>query len=202
VANLKEFKGVDLILIASSTGGPVALETIFKELTKEIQIPILVVQHMPREFTNVLAQTLNKKCALTVEEAKEGEVISKGRILIAPGGVHMTVTSVGSLRKVHLRNSPYVNGVRPAADVLFKSIAQNYPGSRVLTVILTGMGSDGLAGVEELKKNCNCYCMTQSKDSCVVYGMPKSVFEAGLSDEIVELQDIAMRLKQLVLSRR
>jgi len=195
---INQFKGADLIVVASSTGGPVALETIFKQLTNEVKIPILVVQHMPREFINMMAKALDKKCALTVEEAKEGQVISNNKVLIAPGGFHLTVSSEGNIKKVRLKSTPHVNGVRPAADVLFKSVAEHYAGKKVIAVILTGMGSDGMRGVKELKKNCHCYCITQSKDSCAVYGMPKSVFEAGLSDEVVALEDIAARLKQLV----
>jgi len=193
-----EFYRADLVLIASSTGGPDALKVICSELTEEVQRPFLVVQHMPPDFTGALARSLNKKSGLTIEEAKDGDVLEKGKMLIAPGGAHMILSANGIKKTVHMINAPYVNGVRPSADVLFRSVAENWVGSNVLAVILTGMGSDGVAGVEILKKKCNCYCITQSESTCVVYGMPKSVFEAGLSDEAVDLQHIAMRIKQLV----
>ena len=189
----------DLILIASSTGGPAALEMLLKQLPGTFPIPILIVQHMPPEFTNVFAQTLDKKCQMQVREAKNGDLVQTGQIVIAAGGMHMTVgrQESGGM-EIRLNNSPFVNGVRPSADVLFNSVAKAYEGKNLLAVILTGMGNDGVQGVGEMKKNCYCHCITQSEETCVVYGMPRCVVEAGLSDETADMADIAGRICQIV----
>ncbi|HYE82406.1 MAG TPA: CheB methylesterase domain-containing protein [Clostridia bacterium] len=194
---------IELVVIASSTGGPTALDTVFSQLPADIKVPILIVQHMPPEFTGVLAQTLCKKYSLDVKEGSDGDRVEPGRIIIAPGGMHMTVSSSkGFGNEIRLLNTPYVNGVRPSADVLFSSVAKEYKGKGVLAVVLTGMGNDGTQGIREMKEECNCYCITQSESSCVVYGMPKCVYEAGLSDEVGELKEIAFRMYQIVRGRR
>ena len=196
-----KWNGADVIVIASSTGGPAALETVFSQIPASFNKPILVVQHMPAEFTKILAQTLNKKYALPVSEGKEGDPVKGGHALVAPGGWHMKIDAgSNSLGRLRMENTPYVNGVRPSADVLFRSVANVYRGMNILAVILTGMGNDGLIGVSEIKKSCNCYCLTQSERSCVVYGMPRTVYEAGLSDEVADLKDIAGRICQLAQS--
>lgn len=200
---LDHWDEADIVLIASSTGGPAALETVFSQIPKHFEKPILVVQHMPAEFTKILAQTLDKKYHMSVREGKEEELIKGGYAAIAPGGLHMRVNLAGgSLKTIKLDCTPFVNGVRPSADILFTSAAQAYSGKNVLVIILTGMGNDGLAGVSELKKNCNCYCITQSERTCIVYGMPRSVYEAGLSDEVADLNDIAGRMCQIATLRR
>lgn len=194
--------GIDLILVASSTGGPVALGTVFGALPPGTYCPILIVQHMPPEFTNQMAQTLSRKYSWNIVEGKEGETVADGKIILAPGGRHLTLEAAeGGERTVRLLDTGYVNGVKPSADVLFRSVADVCKGRNVLAVILTGMGNDGTQGVVELKKNCNCYCITQSERTCVVYGMPKCVYEAGLSDEVADLKDIACRVHQIVFER-
>lgn len=189
------WRGADLIVIASSTGGPAALEKICSEIPGDLNKPVFIVQHMPPQFTKILAETLDKKSKLHVVEGEEGMLIKEGQVVIAPGGLHMrTGVSKGSEKIIELENTPYVNGVKPSADVLFRSVAEVYAGRNVLAVILTGMGNDGMKGVEELKQRCNCYCVTQSENSCVVYGMPRSVYEAGLSNETADLRVMAERI--------
>jgi len=200
VAGKKALSGVDLVVIASSTGGPVALETICKNLPAGFSKPVLVVQHMPAEFTRKLAQSLDKKCALPVVETEE-DLVKPGRVMIAPGGVHTTVIRSGSSKVIKLKATPPVNGVRPSADVLFRSVARAYQGERILAVILTGMGSDGVSGIKEMKKTCDCYCLVQSEKTCVVYGMPGNVVSAGLADEVEDLNMIPSRLLQIVSGR-
>lgn len=197
----KRVVGADLVVIASSTGGPVALETICAKLPAGFDRPILVVQHMPPEFTKKLAQWLDKKCQLPVVEAADGDKVAPGRIMIAPGGVHMTVARRGAESFIGLENTPPVNGVRPAADVLFRSVAGAWRGKRVLAVILTGMGSDGTEGVREMKRACDCYCMVQSEKTCVVYGMPQSAVNAGLADDVQGLGDIPAHIQKIVSGR-
>jgi len=194
----KRLTGVDLLLVASSTGGPSALEKLFVSFSENISVPLLIVQHMPPKFTNVLAKSLDKKTNIFFEEAQEGDIIKPGHGIVAPGGMHMMVITDGALKKVVLSKSEYVNGVRPAADVLFKSVAQEYQGARILALILTGMGCDGLEGVRELKEKCFCYCITQSEKNCVIYGMPRCVFEAGLSDEELDVEDMAERIQYII----
>lgn len=184
-------RDLDLIVIAASTGGPDALESVLSKLPKTFQQPILIVQHMPKDFTKILANILDQKCHLQVREAQQGDVIDAGRVLIAPGGQQMLVKrGIGNKLIIELKDEPYVNGLRPSADVLFQSVAQVCKEKNVLAIILTGMGRDGKNGVIEMKKSCNCYCIAQSEGTCIVYGMPSSVVEAGLADDSVDLESI------------
>lgn len=191
----------DLVLIASSTGGPVALEKIIPELSADFPKPVLVVQHMPPEFTRVFSESLNRKSRIPVEEAKEGDAITPGKVLIAPGGYHMEVKRVSAAKRlVHLEQSEPVCGVRPSADVLFASAASAYEKMNILAAVLTGMGKDGTGGVAALKAKTNCRCITQSEKTCVVYGMPRSICESGFSDGAFDLEDIAAQI-ELTVSR-
>lgn len=190
---------IDLILIASSTGGPVALEKLFSSFPTEIRKPILIVQHMPPDFTKLLAQKLEEKYHLNFNEAMDNEIVKADKILIAPGGKHMVIETRDDREKiVKLINTGYVNGVKPSADVLFQSVANTYKGKNILVVVLTGMGNDGTQGIRTLKNSCNCYCLTQSESTCVVYGMPKCVVQEGLSDEVIDLEKISSRIRQII----
>lgn len=190
--------GIDLVLIAASTGGPVALTTLLSGLSEEFLTPILVVQHMPVEFTKIFAENLDKKCSMKVLEAKNDDIIRAGQVMIAPGGYHMILKKLeGSVKKIGILDSDYVNGVRPAADVLFESVAKEYAGARILCIILTGMGTDGKEGVASLKRACQCYCITQSEASSVIFGMPGSVVQAKLSDEVLDINKIAQRMLEI-----
>ncbi|MGE5404014.1 MAG: chemotaxis-specific protein-glutamate methyltransferase CheB [Candidatus Saccharibacteria bacterium] len=194
--------GVDLVVVASSTGGPQSLDVFCRGLQSGLNAPVLIVQHMPPDFTRLLAQALDGKCALTVSEGQAGDIIENRHVYIAPGGRHMTVRNPdGSRRVIEIIDTEPVNGVRPAADVLFESVARAYEGKRVLAVVLTGMGSDGKNGIELIKRKCKCYCITQSEGTCVVYGMPKSVYDAGLSDEVADLQNISARVMDIAAGR-
>jgi two-component system chemotaxis response regulator CheB len=188
-------KRIDLVIIAASTGGPHALEVVLGKLPENFQHPILIVQHMPPVYTKILANMLDVKCHLSVREAKQGDVITAGQVLIAPGGHHMLVKKGNDNKySVELKEEPCINGLRPSADVLFQSVAQAYKGKNVLIVILTGMGRDGKIGVMEIKKECSCYCIAQSEGTCVVYGMPHAVVESGLADESIDLESIGKRI--------
>lgn len=188
----------DVVLIAASTGGPAALDKVIPRLHGDLPRPVLVVQHMPSGFTAMLAQTLNSKSALPVTEAREGDEAVPGHVLIAPGGYHMTVRPGNRRPVIHLTRSEPVCGVRPSADVLFASAAESYAGRKVLTVVLTGMGRDGTDGVARLKRSADCRCLIQSRETCVVFGMPGSVQEAGLCDEVYGIDAVAARIEQLV----
>jgi len=166
-------------------------------LPANFPVPVLIVQHMPAYFTKSLAESLNKKSALTVIEAPENAEIRSGTVYIAPGGKHMIVRNVNGIRVIGYSDAPPENSCRPSADVLFRSVALHYGDTGVLSIILTGMGNDGCHGVRVLKKY-KCYCITQSESSCVVYGMPRAVDEAGLSDQSLPLEQIPSRMQLLV----
>ncbi|MCL2488075.1 MAG: hypothetical protein FWE80_05260, partial [Oscillospiraceae bacterium] len=178
----------ELVLIAASTGGPLALEQILSGLKADFPVPILVVQHMPAHFTSTLAQHLDQKATLRVKLAENREPLAAGTVYIAPGGVHMKLDAKNQIR---VDDSPPINGVRPAADILFESVADYFSGTSVLAVVLTGMGCDGERGLAQLKEKRECYCLAQSERTCVVYGMPRAVIENGLADKIVDLDKMA-----------
>ncbi len=193
---------IDVLAIGISTGGPDALAQLVPQLPVDLDVPILLVQHMPPVFTKSLAESLNRKSAISVREAVDAEPIEANTILIAPGGRHMVVRShldaaTGQRSAVvGLNDSPPENNCRPAVDTLFRSVAAYY-GGNVLAVIMTGMGSDGCEGIRAMKRK-GCLCLTQGEASCVVYGMPRAVDEAGLSDERVALKDLSTRISTLV----
>ena len=185
----------ELVLIASSTGGPLALEGILSGLKPDFPVPVLIVQHMPVHFMENLAMHLNKKSGLNVKIAENGETVTAGTVYIAPGGLHM---KLDSKNKVALDESPPVNGIRPAADVLFRSVAESFKGSGILAIVLTGMGADGEKGIKELKKKQNCFTIVQSEQTCVVYGMPRMVEESGLADMILDLDQIPPEIENML----
>lgn len=189
---------VDVIAIGSSTGGPNALATVLDGLPGDLSVPVLIVQHMPPVFTKLLAERLNRSSALTVLEAQDGMPIRPGEALIAPGGYHMTVATAGLERKVQLNQEPPENSCRPSVDALFRSVAHIY-GANTQAVIMTGMGKDGLEGCRLLRQQ-NARILSQDEASCVVWGMPKAVCDAGLADRIVPLGDIHVELISAVRS--
>jgi len=182
----------DMILIAASTGGPSALEFIITELPASLTVPIVIIQHMPEHFIGTMAQNMNRKSKLKVKVAEDNEIVSAGTVYVAPGGVH---TRLGIRRKIALDDSAPIGGLRPAADVLFESVSDTIAVKKVLVVILTGMGSDGCEGLRKLKSKKDCYCIIQSEQTCVVYGMPRVVEEAGLADKILDLDQISTAIE-------
>ncbi len=184
----------ELALIASSTGGPQALEVVLTALSGSFPVPILVVQHMLPNFTEAFAQSLDKKSELKIKLAEAGELVSRGTVYIAPDGTHM---ALNAQRRISLFYAPPVNGIRPTADALFESVANNLPPCGVLAVVLTGMGRDGEKGLRRIKARHSCFCLAQSAKTCVVYGMPRAVVEAGLADRILDLSQIAGEMERL-----
>jgi two-component system chemotaxis response regulator CheB len=188
----------DVLGIGVSTGGPNALGELIPALPADLGVPVLVVQHMPPLFTASLAEHLNRNSRLPVHEAVEGEPVLPGRVYIAPGGKHMVLRRAREADQaiIGLNENPPENSCRPSVDVLFRSMAAHY-GGNILAVVMTGMGSDGCEGVRAMKR-AGCRCLTQSEETCVVYGMPMVVDEAGLSDERVPLPLLASRIARLV----
>ena len=175
-----------ILVVASSTGGPQALQSFLPAVADEIDAPILVVQHMPATFTTILAEHLNAAMQVQCAEAVHREPIVSKRVYVAPGGQHMRIVKAASgAFEIALDEKPPVNFCRPAADPLFESAATHY-GDRALGVVLTGMGTDGQNGSEQIV-NAGGRIFAQDKDSCVVWGMPRAVTEAGLADEVASL---------------
>ena len=180
---------VEIVVIGISTGGPQGLKLMIPRLPATLPVPIAVVLHMPVGYTDMYAQKLNEACELTVKEAAEGDELAPGMVLIAPAGRHLLFRRVGERVVAHLDLRPLDTPHRPAADVLFQSAAEVF-GARTLAIVMTGMGSDGREGAAWVKAK-GGQVLTEAEESCVVYGMPRSVVEAGLSDASVALEQMA-----------
>ena len=185
-------KRMELLVIASSTGGPVALLEVIPALPADFPLPILMVQHMPPGFTTSFAQRLNERSKLKVFEACDGLPVRRGTAILAPGGFHLVVEKKSADIVCRLTETPPVRSVRPAADVLFSSVA-DIVGGGVIALVLTGMGKDGTDGSRVLREK-GAYVIAESKETCVIYGMPASVVDSGLADGVLPLYSIASGL--------
>lgn len=192
LASLPSNKGVGVLAIGVSTGGPSALAELFSLLPKDIPVPIVLVQHMPPIFTKYLAQSLSSKTNIQVKEATEGEVLEPGQCWIAPGGYHMFVERVGSQVCVKTNQQAPENSCRPAVDVLFRSVANIYQ-DKTLALIMTGMGQDGLVGCKQIHQ-AGGQIIVQDESSSTVWGMPGAIVKAGLADKVLPLSDLAMEI--------
>ncbi len=184
---------VKTVVIGCSTGGPPALKEVVPYIPADLPAQILIVQHMPPKFTAMLAQRLDKISQITVKEAEEGDELQVGRALMAPGDYHMCL---GVNNKILLNQEPQVWGVRPAVDLTLASAAKIYK-EDVIGVVLTGMGHDGMNGSGSVKKF-GGYVMAEDKSTALIYGMPRSVIEAGHADEIVPLHKVANAIVEAV----
>ena len=180
---------VDVVAVAASTGGPSALTTLFAGLPADLAVPVLIVQHMPPVFTGLLAQRLSAQNPLPIAEGLADEPLAPGRAWLAPGDYHMGVERNATGVKLVIERSAQENSCRPAADVLFRSVARVY-GPNVLAVVLTGMGQDGLRGCEAVKA-AGGQVVVQDEATSVVWGMPGFVSRAGLADKVLPLALIA-----------
>jgi two-component system chemotaxis response regulator CheB len=177
-----------VVAIGASTGGTQALDYLLSQLPRETS-GILIVQHMPEQFTRSFAQRLNDKCQIEVREARDGDSVIAGLALVAPGNYHMMLNRSGANYHVRINKGPLVNRHRPSAGVLFKSVAR-FAGANAVGVILTGMGNDGAEGMLEMK-NAGAATIAQDEASCVVFGMPKEAIKLGAIDDIMPLDQIA-----------
>ena len=191
---------VSAIAIGVSTGGPNALSILITRLPKPFPVPILITQHMPPVFTGLLADRLSQQSGHRVREAKHGDVVQAGEILIAPGDFHLTVRRERSAVLARLNKSPPENSCRPSVDPLFRSVAKAY-GREALAVVLTGMGIDGGDGSRVIKQS-GGRVFAQDKASSIVWGMPRYVAENGLADRVLPLEQIASELTRAVESDR
>jgi two-component system, chemotaxis family, protein-glutamate methylesterase/glutaminase len=178
----------DVVCIGVSTGGPPAVQRILSELPQGLPVPILIAQHMPKAFTGPFARRLDSISKLTVKEAENGERVRNGTVYIAPGGRHMRLRQMISHLEIEIGTDPEDALYKPSANILIGSMAEAI-GKRGLGVILTGMGNDGLEGIRLLKGK-GGRAIAQNDQSCVVYGMPKAVVDAGLVDEVADIEEM------------
>jgi two-component system chemotaxis response regulator CheB len=188
----------EIVGIGISTGGPNALADMLPRIPSDLNVPILIVQHMPPLFTQSLAKSLGPKCSIDVKEADDGEPLRPNTAYIAPGGQQMKVVAGadGKNRIIRVTDDPPENSCRPSADYLFRSIAHHYVG-RATGVIMTGMGADGTEGLKLMKKN-GATVIAQNESTCVVYGMPKEAIDADVVDVIAPLDKIAQEIASTV----
>lgn len=188
------------VAIGVSTGGPNALAALLPALPEDFPLPILIVQHMPPVFTHNLASSLESASRVRVREAVEGDVLEPGLALLAPGDHHMVLARRADGVRIVLHQGPHENFCRPAVDVMLRSVADTFGGD-VLAVILTGMGQDGLLGVQQLRA-LGAQVLAQDESSSVVWGMPGAVARAGLADAVLPLPEIAPEILRRVSSQR
>ena len=188
---------VDVVVLGISTGGPHALKQVIPQLPADLPVPLAIVQHMPVGYTELYARSLNALSAVEVREARDGEALAPGCVLLAQAGRHLSFfrTAAGDV-VTRLDTRPFDTPHRPSVDVLFRSAADVF-GARVLGVVMTGMGSDGTQGAAWIKAQ-GGQVFTEAEETCVVYGMPRSVVEAGLSDRSAPLPDMAQAILEVL----
>lgn len=185
----------DIIAIGSSTGGPQALTQLLKNFPKEISLPILITQHMPPTFTAILAEHLTKDSGIACKEAQDGDLIEPRKAYVAPGGKHMIVVTNQNQKRIKITDTEAENFCKPSVDPMLRSMAEIY-GPKILTIILTGMGSDGLKGSQIVVEKGGTI-IAQDEASSVVWGMPGAVSMAGLCSAILPLNEIASKIQSL-----
>jgi two-component system chemotaxis response regulator CheB len=202
MAPLSRHRKMDkLVLIATSTGGPRALQHVITKLPSSLAAPVVVVQHMPPGFTKSLADRLDSLSDIRVKEAENGEVLQKGTVYIARGGYHLKLKKAGTSTVISLDQTEPEGGHRPAANVTFRSAATIHDVEKV-TVIMTGMGADGADGLIKLKETGAVKAIAESKETCVVYGMPKAAVATRLIDDVVPVDEIALTIIKHVYDKR
>ena len=184
------------VVIASSTGGPRALAAIVPQLPRGLPAAVLVVQHMPAGFTKSLAQRLDTVSPVRIDEAENGEPVVHGRVYVAPGGFHMTVQDDGGGPVIALDTSPSIWGVRPAADLLFRSAAEVF-GASTVAVVLTGMGRDGAEGTRAIRE-AGGRALIQDRETATIFGMPQAALQCAGADRVVPLTDVGNAIAEFV----
>ncbi len=186
---------IKLVAIGTSTGGPVALQKVLSALPENFSAPILLIQHMPGSFTGAFSQRLDKSCAIRVREAADGDRLEAGLALLAPGGKQMTLESRAGQMRVRITEPEPGQNYKPSVDVTFSSIAEQMAG-RTLAVVLTGMGADGCEGAKRMKQG-GSKIWAQDEATSVVYGMPAAVVEAGITEQVLPLEQIGRALVRI-----
>lgn len=187
---------IEVVAVATSTGGPNALVQLFSQFSEPLSVPMVIVQHMPPVFTKALADRLDGSSVVSVHEGVEGQVLRAGHAYIAPGGKHMETRRVRGEVVLHLHEGPPENSCRPAADVLFRSVADCY-GASTLAVVLTGMGRDGFLGTQAICQKGGT-ALAQDEQSSVVWGMPSFLAKEGLAERVLPLDQMASAISSRV----
>lgn len=185
--------GNKIVALASSTGGPKALQAVIPKLPKNLKAPVVIVQHMPAGFTASLSERLNALSEVHVKEAAEGDILEPGSVYIAMGGKHLNVVSSAGKYSIHYTDEPSREGVKPCANYMYESLMDS-KFDEVVCVVMTGMGADGTQGIKNLKEKKKLHVIAQNAETCAVYGMPRSVANAGLADDVVPLEQIAQEI--------
>ena len=190
--------GKKLVALACSTGGPKALQSVVPFLPDNLDAPMILVQHMPAGFTQSMAKRLDEISEIPVKEAQEGDRLENGHVYIAPGGRHLEVRRMGDgSHVIKLNDMPPIGGLKPCANIMYDSLTgSGY--DEIVCVVLTGMGADGTNGILSLEKSKPIHVIAQDAQSCVVYGMPKAIAEAGVVDEVVSLNQVAKTITKNV----
>ncbi|MGZ5531557.1 MAG: chemotaxis protein CheB, partial [Methylomonas sp.] len=190
-----ELGKIDLLVIAASTGGPVAIQRVLSQIPASCKIPVLLLQHMPKNFTKSFAERLNQLCKIKVKEAEEGDKLQAGTALLGPGGMQMQIRQGGGGPQIMLRAKQDGELYSPCVDITFTSLAEEFSG-RILAVVLTGMGSDGKEGGIRLKQR-GAQVWAQDEASSTIYGMPGAIVDANIADKVYSLDEIANEFKKL-----
>ncbi len=186
-------KGNKVVAIASSTGGPKALQSVVPRIPSKLNAPVVIVQHMPAGFTASLAERLNSLSEAEVKEAAEGDVLLPGKVYIAKGGMHLKIRYSGGRHVIYYSDEPPREGVKPCANYMYEALAESKY-DEVVCAVMTGMGADGTKGISYLKGKKKIHVIAQDEDSCAVYGMPKSIVVSGLANQVVPLEQIAQEI--------
>lgn len=198
ISRLKATGKNKLVALACSTGGPKALQSVIPFLPKNLDAPMVLVQHMPAGFTKSMADRLNEISDISVKEAQDGDVLEKGTVYVAPGGKHMEVKKCpDGNHKISLNDMPAIGGLKPCANITYDSLTESGY-DEIVCVVLTGMGADGTNGILSLGKKKPIHVISQNAETCVVYGMPKAIAESGVVDEVVALNDVAKTITKNV----
>ncbi|MCR4685282.1 MAG: chemotaxis-specific protein-glutamate methyltransferase CheB [Lachnospiraceae bacterium] len=183
-------RGRKIVAIASSTGGPKALQHVIPKLPRNLCAPVLLVQHMPKGFTLSLAEHLNEQSEISVEEVKENMKVENGHVYVAQGGKHLKAVNKSNVYYLQCTDEPTREGVKPCANYMFESLIDS-AFDEVVCVVMTGMGADGTEGILNLSKSKKVHVIAQNEETCTVYGMPRSIVQSGLANAIVPLDEVA-----------
>ncbi|MBE5890564.1 MAG: chemotaxis-specific protein-glutamate methyltransferase CheB [Lachnospiraceae bacterium] len=200
-ANITRLKATGknkLVALACSTGGPKALQDVIPFLDANLDAPVVLVQHMPKGFTKSMADRLNEISKVHVKEAEDGEKLQKGWVYVAPGGKHIEVAkNPDGSHRIQFNDMPAIGGLKPCANIMYDSLSKTGY-DEIVCVVLTGMGADGTNGILSLVQHKPIHVISQSEDTCVVYGMPRAIAESGVVDEVVPLKDVAKTITKNV----
>lgn len=187
-----------LVALVCSTGGPKALQSVIPKLPKNLAAPMLVVQHMPAGFTETMAHRLDELSEIKVKEAAEGDVLKNGTVYIAKGGTHLAVKEERGRVSIYFDDTPPIGGLKPCGNIMYNSICNLFCYDEIVCVVLTGMGADGTKGITELSGHKKLHVISQDEKSSTVYGMPKAIYESGLSDVVCDINKIAEEIVKKV----